>query len=848
MVVFAIFFALGVWLLQQQAALPDFAWAWLLLIYPFTLYPSLLPGKNLFVRSIRLLLLAAFACGLGFYHAAWQAGQRLAVSLPDEWQGRDIEVIGVVAELPRHYERGLRFSFDVEQTLTPQASAPPHIYLSTYSDDKAKPLELRAGERWRLTLRLKQPHGAANPHGFDFEAWALERNIRAVGYVYNSEKLLIEQLAIRLSEQTTLTKSLVMAGHPKGNNRRIDELAQNTLFRGLGYRIETWREAVRDKFDATLGGAPYAGVLSALAIGDQNSIAPQQWQVFTRTGVNHLMSISGLHITMLASLAFAVAYWLWRRSARLTLFLPARKAAALAALLAAIGYALLSGFAVPAQRTVFMVGAVAAALWLNRNFSLGQIISIALLGVLIPDPWAVMSAGFWLSFGAVALILYVTAHRLEKSHWLAEYAHVQWAMTIGLTPMLLGLFQQASLVSPLANAIAIPLVSLVVVPLALLGAALPIEAPLWLAHIVMDGVMRFLEWLNALPQAVWTQHAPPAWSVAVAMLGAMWILLPRGFPARWLGFLLLLPMFLNTPEPPAQGALRLIVFDVGQGLAVVAQTRQHALLYDTGPDFSGDADSGNRILIPTMRALGIAELDGLILSHNDTDHTGGTASIMQTIPVGWLSSSLPIDSLKTVRAELVEAHSPFDNAFSPEHSRRIRANGLQTAIAQVENRRCHDGESWSWDGVQFEMLHPAPDNGGAKKAHDNDLSCVLRISTGKHSVLLAGDIEKNSETRLLKQHADNLSTSLLVVPHHGSKSSSSYEFVAATLPDYAVFTAGYRNRFGHPREEVLQRYADSGAELLRSDEDGAILVEMNAQGLRVERYRKTHRRYWTHSP
>jgi len=770
------------------------------------------------------------------------------VSLPDEWQGRDIEVIGVVAELPRHYERGLRFSFDVEQTLTPQASAPPHIYLSTYSDDKAKPLELRAGERWRLTLRLKQPHGAANPHGFDFEAWALERNIRAVGYVYNSEKLLIEQLAIRLSEQTTLTKSLVMAGHPKGNNRRIDELAQNTLFRGLGYRIETWREAVRDKFDATLGGAPYAGVLSALAIGDQNSIAPQQWQVFTRTGVNHLMSISGLHITMLASLAFAVAYWLWRRSARLTLFLPARKAAALAALLAAIGYALLSGFAVPAQRTVFMVGAVAAALWLNRNFSLGQIISIALLGVLIPDPWAVMSAGFWLSFGAVALILYVTAHRLEKSHWLAEYAHVQWAMTIGLTPMLLGLFQQASLVSPLANAIAIPLVSLVVVPLALLGAALPIEAPLWLAHIVMDGVMRFLEWLNALPQAVWTQHAPPAWSVAVAMLGAMWILLPRGFPARWLGFLLLLPMFLNTPEPPAQGALRLIVFDVGQGLAVVAQTRQHALLYDTGPDFSGDADSGNRILIPTMRALGIAELDGLILSHNDTDHTGGTASIMQTIPVGWLSSSLPIDSLKTVRAELVEAHSPFDNAFSPEHSRRIRANGLQTAIAQVENRRCHDGESWSWDGVQFEMLHPAPDNGGAKKAHDNDLSCVLRISTGKHSVLLAGDIEKNSETRLLKQHADNLSTSLLVVPHHGSKSSSSYEFVAATLPDYAVFTAGYRNRFGHPREEVLQRYADSGAELLRSDEDGAILVEMNAQGLRVERYRKTHRRYWTHSP
>ena len=519
---------------------------------------------------------------------------------------------------------------------------------------------------------------------------------------------------------------------------------------------------------------------------------------------------------MLASLAFAIAYWLWRRSTRLTLFLPARKAAALAALLTAIGYALLSGFGVPAQRTVFMVGAVAAALWLNRNFSLGQILSIALLGVLIPDPWAVISAGFWLSFGAVALILYVTAQRIGKANWLAEYASVQWAMAIGLTPLLLGLFQQASLVAPIANAVAIPLVSLIVVPLALLGAALPIEAPLWLAHTAMNGVMRFLEWLNALPQAVWTQHAPPAWSIAAAMLGALWILLPRGFPARWLGWLLLLPLFLNKPEPPVQGALRLIVFDVGQGLAVAAQTRQHALLYDTGPDFSGETDSGNRTLIPALRALGIGKLDGLILSHDDTDHSGGTASIMQAMPVGRVLSSLPA------------AHRLLQSA---DHS-----------------RRCHDGENWNWDGVQFEMLHPAQNNGGAKKTHDNDQSCVLRISSGEHSVLLAGDIEKNSEMRLLRQHAGKLFTSLLVVPHHGSKSSSSLDFIAATLPDYAVFTAGYRNRFGHPREEVLQRYADSGAELLRSDEDGAILVEMNAQGLQVERYRKTHRRYWTRLP
>ncbi|HEX5336858.1 MAG TPA: DNA internalization-related competence protein ComEC/Rec2 [Gallionella sp.] len=779
MATFAISFALGIWLLQQQAALPGFAWAWPLLAFPFAL---LIPTRTLGLRLARTLTIAAFACGMGFYHAAWQAEQRLAVWLPDEWQGRDIEVVGVVAELPRIHEHGLRFGFDVEQTLTPQATVPRHIYLSTYFDRQTAPLALHAGERWQLTLRLKQPHGSSNPHGFDFELWALENNVRAVGYVHN-----------------------------KGNNVRLDARAE-----GFFYRIESWREAVRDKFNATLGSAPYAGVLSALAIGDQSSIPQAQWQVFTRTGVNHLMSISGLHITMLASVGFALVYWLWRRSTWLTLRLPARKAAALAALLVATGYALLSGFGVPAQRTVYMVGAVVAALWLNRNFSLLQILGIALLGVLIPDPWAVLSPGFWLSFDAVVLILFVTSNRIGRSSWLKEYATVQWAMTVGLIPMLLGLFQQVSLVSPLANAFAIPLVSLVVVPLALAGAALPLDAPLWLAHIVMDWTMAPLEWLSALPQAVWTQHAPPAWSVAAGMLGIFWILLPHGFPARWLGLPMLLPMFLNTPEPPAPGALHLIVFDVGQGLSVAAQTQHHALLYDTGPDFSGDADSGNRILLPSLRALGIAELDGMVLSHDDIDHTGGTASVLQAVPTGWVASTLP-------------DNHPL----------------LQSAI---QKRRCQDGANWNWDGVRFEMLHPARASAESAKAHDNDRSCVLRISAGNRHVLLAGDIENNSEQRLLAEHADELSTNLLVVPHHGSKSSSSYEFISAVLPDYAVFTAGYRNRFGHPKAEVLQRYADSGAELLRSDEDGAILVEMTAQDMRVERYRKTHRRYWTHMP
>ena len=533
------------------------------------------------------------------------------------------------------------------------------------------------------------------------------------------------------------------------------------------------------------------------------------------------MSISGLHITMLASLGFALTYWLWRRSARLTLFLPARKAAALVALLIALAYALLSGFAVPAQRTVYMVGAVAIALWLNRNFSLAQILSIALLGVLIPDPWAVLSPGFWLSFGAVALILYVTANRLRPTHWLVEYGKVQWAMSIGLVPMLLALFQQVSLVSPIANAFAIPLVGLVVVPLALLGAVLPPDisnwgAPLWLAHSVMGWTMVLLEWLSNLPQAVWTQHAPPAWSIVAGMLGVLWILSPRGFPARWLGFVLLLPMFINTPQPPEQGSVRLVVFDVGQGLAVAAQTQHHALLYDTGPNFSNGADSGNRILVPSLRALGIAKLDGLILTHDDSDHTGGAASVMQALPIAWLSSSLP------------DGHTLIQQAPVKQH--------------------CIDGQAWQWDGVLFEILHPDAASYADQKIRDNNRGCVLRISIGMQHILLTADVEKETELQLLKLHPDKLPATLLVVPHHGSKTSSTDDFIAAVHPAYAVFTVGYRNRFGHPKPEVAQRYADHGATLLRSDEDGAILVEMDAQGLQLERYRKTHRRYWTHTP
>ncbi|HLY97151.1 MAG TPA: DNA internalization-related competence protein ComEC/Rec2, partial [Sideroxyarcus sp.] len=585
--------------------------------------------------------------------------------------------------------------------------------------------------------RLKQPHGTSNPYNFDFESWALERDIRATGYVY-----------------------------AKGENRRLSEQTSSPA-----YLVQRLREKVRTHFHKTLGDAPYAGVLTALAIGDQSGISQTEWQLFTRTGVNHLMSISGLHITMLAGLAFALAYWLWTRSTRLTLWFPARKAAALAGLIAALFYTLASGFEVPAQRTLYMVTAFTVMMLFSRNVSPSQLLAAALMVVLLADPWAVLSPGFWLSFGAVALIFYVTANRLHKPHWLREYGKVQWAMMIGLIPPLLALFQQLSLVSPIANAFAIPLVSFVVVPLTLLGTLPPFEWMLYVAHEAMVLCMFLLKLLDRLPYVVWAQHAPPAWTIFAGVGGALWLLAPRGFPMRWLGSILLLPMFLIVPDRPAEGSARLVVFDVGQGLAVAVQTRNHALLYDTGPDFSGDSDSGSRILLPALRGMGIAQLDMLVLTHDDIDHIGGTESVLQGLPVTNVVSSLP-DS----------------------HPR------LQLA---AHNEACADGQTWEWDGVRFEMLHPAMSRATNAMEHDNERSCVLRISAGPHSALLTADIEHLSEQRLLTQHRGELAATLLVVPHHGSMGSSSQAFVDAVHPRYAVFTSGYRNRFGHPKQEIM---------------------------------------------
>lgn len=778
-------------MLQQQAELPELRWAAALLLlvpaffYGAYVYPTILVAS-------RKILTVSFFLGLGFFWAAMFAHWRMAEVLPPAWEGRDIELIGVIAELPQITDRGVRFRFDVEQLLTPGAEVPAHLLLTWYSMPKkheeisqTRLPSVYVGERWRLTVRLKRPHSNANPHGSDFEAKALERNLRAIGYVRMSAS------NVRLEE---------WVNHPK-------------------YWLEHAREQIRTRFSQILADYPYAGILITLAVGDQRAIPREQWQVFTRTGTSHLMAISGLHVTMVSGLVLGLVYWLWRRSSRLCHLLPARKVAVAGGLLAALGYALLAGFAVPTRRAFLMLAIIAFALWNDRRVPLPVVLVGALLAVVIFDPWAAISPGFWLSFGAIALITLATFGRIGKMKAISGWIRLQWVITLGLSPLLLVLFQQVSLIAPLANAIAIPLVSLVVVPLTLLAMVPLFDFVLLPAHDILGGGMQLLTWLSEAPQAVWQQQAPPIWAIVTALAGIVWLFLPgspglgifSGFPARWLGLVALLPLFAVSPSKPAAGELWLTVLDVGQGLAVVARTEHHTLVYDTGPRF-GESDSGGRIIAPYLRGEGIRQLDLMLVSHADSDHSGGALSLLAAMPVASLLSTL--DSTHPIQ----------------------RAAG--------SGRPCRAGDSWQWDGVQFAVLHPLAQSYPLPKRKTNESSCVLKITTPHGSVLLPADIEKGSEQALLARAREQLSATVLIAPHHGSKSSSTEAFIQQVKPWLTVFSVGYRNHFNHPSEEVVQRYRKLGSQLLRTDRAGAVLLQFEEKGITVESWREISRRYW----
>lgn len=749
-----------------------------------------------------LVLAALASAGLTGWRAAVYAGEALDPSL----EGRDLQVTGVIAQMPQHDESGTRFRLDVESARwagdaasePPPARVPRRIALGWYAEGTGlwgrgaeeaaappqaprRPAALHAGERWRLTVRLKAPHGNLNPHGFDQELQLWEQGVQATGYVRTGAR----------------------------------DAPPERLAATWRHPVERAREAVRDAVFERVADRRLAGVIAALVTGDQGAIDRSDWDVYRATGVAHLMAISGLHITMFAWLAAQLVGALWRRSTRLMLRWPAQQAALAGGVALAGLYALFSGWGVPSQRTVWMLATVALLRIAGRRWPWSCVWLLAGAVVVTVDPWALMQAGFWLSFVAVAALFATDAmaeagQTLTWRRRLGRLAREQAVVTLALTPLTLLLFQQVSVVGLIANALAIPWVTLVVTPLAMLGALVPWawDAAAW----AVQGLSWWLQWLAALPFATVSTAAPPLWAAVGGVAGGVLLAMRLPGSVRVLGLPLLLPVVLwQAPRPPV-GEFELLAADIGQGNAVLVRTATHSLLYDAGPRYSLESDAGHRVLVPLLRAGG-ERLDTVVLSHRDSDHTGGAPAVLAMQPQAALLSS-------------IEAAHP--------------AQTLRPA------QRCVAGQRWVWDGVAFEVLHPRAADYDTPSVKPNTVSCVLRIGNGHAAVLLAGDIERAQEAALVARSAEGaLRVDLLLVPHHGSKSSSSPALLDAVQPRLALMQAGYRNRFGHPAPPVRQAYEARGTTVIDSPHCGAAHWSSRApRAVRCERV--TQARYWHH--
>lgn len=791
-------FVAGALLLQQQRELPS-AGALALMVLAAAvaaLAAARWRGTSAVTQWGRRALLCATAAALGFAWAGWRADLRMADALDPAEEGRDIVVTGFIDSLPAQLDRGQRFEFAVESVQTEGVRVPARLALSWYGQGA----EVVPAERWRFTVRLRRPHGSVNPGGFDLENWMLERNLRASGYVRegNAKTAPPQRLAVSVADPSAW--------------------------------VDRVRHHLRLAMQQRLAGDRYGGVLVALVLGDQRAIAETDWLMFNATGIGHLVSISGLHITMIAGLAAWLASFLWRRSARLMARAPAQTAAAVAGMLAAFAYCLLAGWAVPAQRTFFMLAVVAAALLLRLRLAPSLTLALAAAVVTLLDPWSSAAPGFWLSFGAVAAILFALHGQLRESvGWrgkLVAAAQVQAAVTIALVPMTVVLFQQVSLVSPLANAIAIPVVSIVVTPLALVGAALailpaPLDAlaalPLWAGHALFALLAEFLHGVAAWRWASLALPAPPPWTLPFALAGVLWLLMPRGWPLRWLGLIGLLPLLLWPPARPTDDELWVTAIDVGQGSAVLIETRAARLLVDTGPRYNAQADAGGRVILPYLRWRGIDRLDALVITHLDSDHAGGAASLLRVMP-----------------------ETPVITSIDPAHPMLRDAGPV---------RRCAAGDVSDYGDLRVTVLHPVADDYGARRS-TNAMSCVLLLEFRGFRVLLTGDIPAREEA-LMAARAPIGPLSLMAAPHHGSRHSSSAALLAAVQPSEVLVQAGYRNRFGHPDPSVLARYAQAGVAVARTDWGGALQWRMKAgerPSVTRSAARESMRRYWFNRP
>lgn len=755
----AIAFLGGILLVQALPVLPSLGWALLLL-----------PAAMLALWQPRALVLVFFIAGAIW--VTWRADLILQQQLPVALEGRDLIIEGHIAELPRTTEYGSRFSFDVTQAQLDGSAVvvPPRILLSV--DQHVQP---RAGDRWRFTVRLKRPHGLQNPGGLDYEGYLFRNGLRATGYV------------------------------------RAEPAPEYLAEGGGWYRIDRWRQQLGERMRALMPEGAYAGLIVALANGDSSGLREAQWDTFRRTGTLHLVAISGMHISLIAGLVYWLTRFLWSLPGYTVLRMPAPLVGAIGGLIAASLYAALAGFVIPTQRALVMLAVAMGAVLLRRRVAPSQLLAVALLAVLLLDPLAVMAPGFWLSYAAVALIIYVMHGEPGRLRIWRKWGYLQWAIAVGMLPLMLWLFQQFSLVAPLANLLAVPVFDLLVVPMTLLGVlcigigADAIAAMLFSAGgALLHGLWYALDFLAALNYAQWMQHRPPAWTLLLGLIGIVWLLAPRGWPGRFVGVVWLLPMFVVRPPAPGPGDVWFTLLDVGQGLAAVVRTESHVLVYDTGARWSPRSDAGRAVVLPYLRAHGVAHIDTLLVSHGDNDHAGGAASVLRGLPVG----------------------------------------RVLTGADNVAGEPCRAGQQWHWDQVEFKVLGPAQSQAGKL----NDRSCVLRVRSANGTILLPGDIEKTAERHLLERERHYLAADILVAPHHGSRTSSSPDFLAAVQPRYVAFPVGYRNRYRHPHPSILERYRAHQSRLHFSPSSGAIEFRLTGGGISVAAYRDTHRRYWFTQP
>lgn len=708
----------------------------------------------------------------GIVWAVFRAGLILNDYLPLALEGQDIIVVGRIADIPQKMDFGQRFKLAVMQAEFD--GNPVHVPRQILLTSRDATFQPNAGDTWQLLVRLTRPHAHQNPGGFDYEAHLFRNRIRAKGYVR-------------------------------------DEIAPQRVHDSAAwFEIDRLRQNLGDRIRVHLPHNPYAGIVVALVNGDSRGLSQEQWQILRRTGTVHLVAISGLHISLVGGIVFFIGRRLWALAGKTVLRIPAPMFGAIAALLAASVYAALAGFVIPTQRALIMLTVAMSGILLRRRFAHSRLLAFALFAVLVYDPLSIMAVGFWLSFAAVAVILLVMNHDKVSSgpSLIYKWGYIQWAIALGMLPLMLVMFQQVSVVAPLANLVAVPVFDLAAVPLALTGALSLSVLPDAVAGIffqIAAGALHLL-WkvlvpLSELPFSLWSQPAPAWWALLIGTGGAVLLLAPRGWPARWAGGIFLLPLFMMRAPAPAMGDAWFALLDVGQGLAAVVRTQNHVLVFDAGPRL-GTFDTGASVVAPYLRAHGIRRIDTIIISHGDNDHIGGAESILRAFPVGFVLSSVP-DKLPTATL-------------------------------------CQSGQTWNWDGVEFTMMNPFTVGSGRA----NNDSCVLQIRCQYGSVLLPADIEAKAERELVARWGSRLRSDVLVAPHHGSKTSSTPDFIDAVAPRYVLFPVGYRNRHRHPNVQVVQRYVERGVHSRDSPSSGALEFSLSADGIKHSAYRERHRRYW----